>query len=141
MWVWTDGMGEPKMSFTLNISSGSPNRFVIFFLFLKSYLLRKNASNSWYCFLLMLSPRNQLNCDMKLDSICLKFILNIGPSTLSKFLLEMPYFLHQKPHHRMGMKNIDITIINFYECFVSMHLHGLREQWCCQLLPPFPESG
>lgn len=92
-------------------------------------------------FLLMLSPQNQLNCDMKLDSICLKFILNIGPSTLSKFLLEMPYFLHQKPHHRMGMKNIDITIINFYECFVSMHLHGLREQWCCQLLPPFPESG
>lgn len=140
MWVWTDGMGDLKMSFTLNTSSGSPNRSVLF-LYLKSYLLRKNPSNSWYCFLLMLSPQNQLNFDMKLDSICLNFIPNIGPSTVSKFLLEMPYFIHQKPHHRMGMKNMDISTINFYECFISMHLCELGEHWYCQLLPAFPENG
>lgn len=44
---------------------------LFFFLYSKSYLLSKNASNSLYCFLLKLAPQKQLNFEMELDSICL----------------------------------------------------------------------
>lgn len=49
----------PKMSFSLKPSSGLLNRSVLV-LYSKSYILRKNASNSFYCFSLPLVPQNQL---------------------------------------------------------------------------------
>lgn len=68
------GLGQmawgPKISFTLKTSNGLPNRSVLF-LYSKSYILSKNATNRLDGFLLPLAPQNQLNFEMELDFICL----------------------------------------------------------------------
>lgn len=48
-------------------------------------------------------------------------------STVPKPLLEMAHFIPLISSYTTGVKNRGISFINFYECYVSVYLCGLRE--------------
>lgn len=48
-------------------------------------------------------------------------------STAPEPLLEVPHFIPLISSYTTGMKNRDISFINFYECYVSVYLCGLWE--------------